>query len=685
MKRNKGILLAIIATIVVLCAFALSGCGNPNDGKDKNSFEKSFTISCASEMNVGSRIEITIKKSYDFDMNYKNNEWKIVGDNTVEGSFEFENAGGNNTKTFFRAHKPGDVKIQATNNTNEYLESNVVEITVNGSYITTVNELKNIANNNSCFLLGNDLDLSLEDNWTPIENFTGTFNGNGYKISGLNLSVKSSDNVGLFGELKGTVSGLKLTDIKITGSGSGNNVGGIAGKNSGSISGCEVSGNIDCDYASCVGGIVGYSNSNLADNINSANVKSMEKVGGIAGSIIFTGTQILRDNMNKGEIQGESYIGGISGEMDGERPVDYKESTYIAKISDNTNSGAITASGDYAGGIAGKAAGIGRYEGAGRNFTLFLEISDCENSGKVVGKDYVAGIYGFGNDYLKSVTACVNSADISGANFVGGYAGHSSEAEFSNMVNENKISGKAYLGGIAGYAGNIKNCKNKGGIKSDGTIVEDQITKCCVGGIAGYCYGLNGCENTVDIEIFANGSYVGGLAGQIYCRHSLESNNNSGTVTAANCDYVGGIVGRIVYIGSTATKDNNNSKAVIGKSYIGGIAGEMNGERPVDYKESTYIAKISDNTNSGAITASGDYAGGIAGKAAGIGRYEGAGHNFTLLLEISDCENSGKVCGSGHNYAAIIGKAEPDFVNRNTKIWATNKNSGEVENDKIYN
>ncbi len=558
------------------------------------------------------------------------------------------------------------------------LTSNIVEITVKGNMVNTVEDLKAIANTSKSYVLGADIDLSSENNWTPIDGFTGILTGGGYSIKNLSLKVKSADNVGLFSELKGTVNNLKLEDVNITGSGSGNNVGAIAGKNSGTIKGCEVDGIINCEYASCVGGIVGYSNTKLYNNVNNASVTSNEKVGGVVGYITINGSLEIDANTNNGAVTGASYVGGIAGMIESTRPSSY--GTYTTTISDCENNGTVTATGDYAGGVAGQATGM--YQRYSYNdYYVYLEISDCENKGEVSGKDYVAGIYGYGGDYVRSVTACVNSVDIVGNNYVGGYIGYSANTSTLNMNNNNSITGKGYVGGIAGYTGNVQNCKNNGAINSLGTILEDGINKYCVGGIAGYCTGATNCTNNVDITVDLAGRGVGGIAGSIYCNNAIENNTNSGKITALQSTNVGGIAGRVVFTGSRSVKTNKNEASIVGASYVGGIAGIMESTRPSSY--GTYTTTISDCENNGTVTATGDYAGGVAGQATGM--YQRYSYNdYYVYLEISNNVNYEKVtAGSSSTRAAIIGKAG-DYVNsKNSSLWSSNNDYGEV--GKIYN
>ena len=116
--------------------------------------------------------------------------------------------------------------------------------------------------------LTDDINLSGKT-WTPIGHsdygygdyggYAGIFDGQGHTISGLTVNTPAADCVGLFGYvgLNGTVENLNLEIASISGN---CRVGGVAGDNTGAITGCcfagdHVTGGI---YA---GGIVGYNSS----------------------------------------------------------------------------------------------------------------------------------------------------------------------------------------------------------------------------------------------------------------------------------------------------------------------------------------------------------------------------------------------------------------------------------------
>jgi len=97
-------------------------------------------------------------------------------------------------------------------------------------------------------------------NWMPIGGtggFSGTFDGNGYTISGLKINIPEDFprfmSGGMFGGNDGVIENLGLIDISITAGTQG--IGGIAGVNNGAIRNCYVSGNIGDMFGK--GGIVG--------------------------------------------------------------------------------------------------------------------------------------------------------------------------------------------------------------------------------------------------------------------------------------------------------------------------------------------------------------------------------------------------------------------------------------------
>lgn len=142
--------------------------------------------------------------------------------------------------------------------------------------------------------LTSDIDLGLYD-WKPIgqsaaKAFSGTFYGNGHRVSGLFINLPSTQNVGLFGYVKGSSADTPAI-----------------------ISGVETDGYVNAK--AYVGGIAGYVHNyvsikecaNHADIIGSGN-----NIGGIAGYLGYA-TSDISCCYNTGRISGTANVGGIAG------------------------------------------------------------------------------------------------------------------------------------------------------------------------------------------------------------------------------------------------------------------------------------------------------------------------------------------------------------------------------------
>lgn len=136
--------------------------------------------------------------------------------------------------------------------------------------------------------------------WTPINNYTGTFDGGGHSISGLYINIENgiSDTyvyVGLFGYIGrgGKVQDLNIKDSDITGSATVNDagvsVGSVCGENHGTIENCSNSGTVT--GSGNVGGFCGYNNAGTIENCYNTGPVSgsvtgkdaIANVGGVCG------------------------------------------------------------------------------------------------------------------------------------------------------------------------------------------------------------------------------------------------------------------------------------------------------------------------------------------------------------------------------------------------------------------
>lgn len=220
--------------------------------------------------------------------------------------------------------------------------------------------------------------------------FSGSFEGRGHTISGVKLTADGSYQ-GLFRYLgEGAVVRKLKLEADIEPKGSRLTVGGIAGENAGTISGCSFTGSVS-------GG---------------------DKVGGIAGSNTLTG--IIEDCYVAGDIGGEHMLGGIAGEnigvirhcenQAGVNTTARQNQVALADISlDNITKTEFAATVTDLGGIAGTSSGV---------------ITDCTNRGNVGYQKMGYNVGGIAGRQTGTVLECKNFGDIRGRKEVGGIVGH---------------------------------------------------------------------------------------------------------------------------------------------------------------------------------------------------------------------------------------------------------------------
>lgn len=160
-----------------------------------------------------------------------------------------------------------------------------------------------------------DIDLSPYTNWVPIgesgDEFTGTYNGGGYKITGL-VSAPATGAAGLFGELSGaTITDLEIEDGDVT---SANSFSGLlfGRANQSAISGCVASGTVEGPSSSGgLGGIMGGTITECGADVEVTG-SGGGKIGGLLGYAIGAVSKCyaLGDAIGVG-----SYAGGLVGSL----------------------------------------------------------------------------------------------------------------------------------------------------------------------------------------------------------------------------------------------------------------------------------------------------------------------------------------------------------------------------------
>jgi hypothetical protein len=184
-------------------------------------------------------------------------------------------------------------------------------------YEKTITLMANIALNDTANWKTWNETNAPENEWVPIGkdpyaaySFSGTFNGNGYAISGVYIN-DVYEYTGLFGVISGSVKNLGVVASYIKGL---SFVGGLVGyNNSGTISNCySIESVIIGTVTNSIGGLVGYNNSGTISNCYS--------IGTVTG--------------------GENHIGGLVGTNYSGTVNNSYSSGYVASLVDN-NSGIV--------------------------------------------------------------------------------------------------------------------------------------------------------------------------------------------------------------------------------------------------------------------------------------------------------------------------------------------------------
>lgn len=245
---------------------------------------------------------------------------------------------------------------------------------------------------------------------------------------------------------------------------------------------------------SYMGGAIGYLGANIT----------------ISGSISVSGCDI--DNENGGNYLVGGAIGYNAGIVSADLTVDAR---VISRSTGTVNS----ISGAFTGGVVGYNAGT--LSGALKK-TSGDVISVSFN-------DYVGGIVGYNSGVIigkmthTSTNAMYENSTVYGATKVGGLVGYTSSAlNISNAQNTGKIVGSVSVGGLVGYADakcTINASANTGSVSGTNNV----------GGIVGYAKGidLSGVSNSATINGYTN---VGGLVGNIEGGAAITTSNNSGAV-----------------------------------------------------------------------------------------------------------------------------------------------------------
>lgn len=514
--------------------------------------------------------------------------------------------------------------------------------------------------------------------------------------------VSGRDNVGgIFGENSGKDVSNVANAADVTGEAGDNDtskyVGGLAGSNSGSITGGRNNGEITGN--NYVGGLVGANRvgadgkkpelTNLV-NDSAAAITGDNYVGGIAGSNAGTISAENQTNLiNRGSITGQNYVGGVAGENTGtitntnndvdlhvkEGATDAKYFGGVAGI--NTDSGTITDATNHADVSAGSASYVGGV--VGKNDGVLSGMNG--NYGSVSGKDFVGGVAGKNTQELSKVNA-VNQGDVTATEGGAGgiFAVNSGKITDSTFTSSGTVTGMTGTGasGTGGIFGvneaDIENStlENKGYTDEEGVFHDSIVTGTSnTGGLIGINTGTvttSSLKNEANITVTANDGQsvtnIGGLIGQ-----------NSGTITGGQDANDSGYYKYQIYNNGTITVKGDGSN-------IGGLIGN-------NAKEDDKTGSLTAGYNTGAIIA-GDSTnvGGIAGMNAGT--LDQVFNTVITGVNEDGSTASGSITGhtnvggiAGTNAGTISNAYNTTTVTGNTStgsIAGVNDNNGTISN-----
>lgn len=187
---------------------------------------------------------------------------------------------------------------------------------------------KNSRTNSAHFRQGANIefDRSVTNNYTPVKEFHGSYDGGGFAISGLNINLDNNENVGLFGRLEsGTVKNVIICNSSFTGW----TAAPIAGTalDASLVENCHVMGDVTVESTHYgAGGVVAYVNS-AQSSINrcssQATVKGDSYAGGIAAMVsggvatncIYLGSGVTSTDNKSNAVVG-SFSKGSTGKME---------------------------------------------------------------------------------------------------------------------------------------------------------------------------------------------------------------------------------------------------------------------------------------------------------------------------------------------------------------------------------
>lgn len=523
--------------------------------------------------------------------------------------------------------------------------------------------------------------------WTPVEDYKGTFDGNGKTISGLTQP--------LFGTLKGVVKNLTLNSTISETSATIGSIGMFAKRIEPSSEVDDVPGLQNCTAS----GSVTYTPASALENNCQVGGLVGNNVGGTITGCTNNATVTLADN---GETNGgQPSIGGVAGRT--QKGGDLKTQ---GEISGCTNNGTVILDSDFSNNV---------YIGGvlGYQVEKAETMSGCNNSGLVKvtadvyvgGALHIAGVAGMAKGRVENCTNTSEAVVLTEVCTVGTYLNqggvigriNATTGEYSGLTNSGAVSVSAnstkdaFVGGVVGRSSEgagISGFTNT----NTGTVTLTSDASCAadlyVGGIVSKCIKpISDCinngaiSNACPVTAKNCSMHIGGIAGAAE-NESMSSCHNTGTVSntanSEGCVYVGGICGINNNGCSISSSDNTGNVSNEGGSgngnpiMVGGVTGSAKGDL-------TGCSNGTASSAGGAISNSGTSAediclGGVAGNTASEGNTLNGCYNKGAV------ENTGNACNTSKSKRVVAVGGLVGWSTTGTVYLNSCYNSGAVSN-----
>jgi hypothetical protein len=283
--------------------------------------------------------------------------------------------------------------------------------------------------------------------------FRGVYDGQNHTITNLYINRSSTDEVGLFGYITGSGSGVKnlgLINVNITG---------------------------------------------------------LSRVAGLVGNLAGSGTYVS-NSYSTGSVIGSDYVGGLVGEFQsGTMDSSYSEADVTGSKSSGglvgqSNSGVISNS-HSTGNVVGNNQSAGGLIGF-----CFSTISNCYSTGNVSGSGtfLFGGLVGYNG---RNISNCYSTGSVTGSvscKYVGGLVGSNEGWEVINSYATGSVSGNEYVGGLVGLnVVPVNNCYSTGSVSGSGSHIA---------GLTGSNEGDGMINNSYATgSVSGSGTNIGGLSG----------------------------------------------------------------------------------------------------------------------------------------------------------------------------